>query len=453
MCRYQQRAQQRLALCSHACVLMLRADKSAGVLYGHPGSMVNAGLSIYMGADKADGTKASRTGKSRWLDHQKDIHCSPGTLASGMPAGFLSKEQEMSTPCEDMKPMLNAHGLVFDDTLNGRGRQSEAQQQKPVFISGNVLKKTVPGNARHLKLNFHLKNGSLIDTYSRIKNIFVALNRPFHMDPEEDAIWNRTEVTPFPRQGFDTQELVDAAVSRDECAPGYAFVTDPGRVEADKLLKPMTFRYLVDRLVGVLSGRSEWAPRAPVQQQATEAFREELRKASRASPAYGHDDAMRAVRRLLQLRLNPCAPEGDIDETMDPEAAARRKQLDRMAFQRAATGKRACFCKKAGFHDACHFRIVHLFQQLKVQAPAAHAYWTRLGMVEFIPAVQNALGLEHMTIPPKHNKSIRNGIWGWKLVPEGESGTDGTPWDTHIETAEGMMVQEDEDEADAERAW
>eukprot|EP00966_Prymnesium_polylepis_P188767 4374101-Prymnesium_polylepis.1 len=118
-----------------------------------------------------------------------------------------------------------------------------------------------------------------------------------------------------------------------------------------------------------------------------------------------------------------------------------------MAFQRAATGKRACFCKKAGFHDACHFRIVHLFQQLKVQAPAAHAYWTRLGMVEFIPAVQNALGLESMTIPPKHNKSIRNGIWGWKLVPEGESGTDGTPWDVHIETAEGVLVQEDEGEA------
>jgi hypothetical protein len=431
---------------------MLRADKSAGVLYGHPGSMVEAGLSIYMGANKADGTKASRTGKSRWLDHQKDIHCSPGTLVSGMPAGFLSKEQEMSTPCEDMKPMLDAHGLVFDDTLNGRSRQSEAQQQKPVFISGNVLKKTVPGNASHLPLKFHLKNGALIDTHSRIKNILVAFNRPFYMDPEEDALWNRTEVTRCPRQGFDTQELVDAAVSRGECAPGFAFVTDPGRVEADKRLLQMTARYLVDRLVAVLSGRSEWAPRAPVQQQATEAFREELRNASRASPAYGHDDAERSLRRMLQLRLNPCAPEGDIDEAMDPEAAARRKQQQRMAFQRAATGKRACFCKKAGFHDACHFRIVHLFQQLKVQAPAAHAYWTRLGMVEFIPAVQNALGLESMTIPPKHNKSIRNGIWGWKLVPEGESGTDGTPWDVHIETAEGVLVQEDEGEAaDVER--
>ena len=53
---------------------------------------------------------------------------------------------------------------------------------------------------------------------------------------------------------------------------------------------------------------------------------------------------------------------------------------------------------------------------------------------------------------PKHSKSIRNGIWGWKLVPEGESGTDGTPWDVHIETAEGVLVQEDEGEAaDVER--
>eukprot|EP00966_Prymnesium_polylepis_P221392 5121305-Prymnesium_polylepis.1 len=65
---------------------------------------------------------------------------------------------------------------------------------------------------------------------------------------------------------------MDAVVSRGECAPEYAFVIDPGRVEVDKRLLPMTARYLVDGLVAVLSGRSKWAPRAPAQQQATEAF-------------------------------------------------------------------------------------------------------------------------------------------------------------------------------------
>ena len=117
-----------------------------------------------------------------------------------------------------------------------------------------------------------------------------------------------------------------------------------------------------------------------------------------------------------------------------------------MAFQRAATGKKACYCKRPNFKDACHFTIAHLLAQLKFLAPAASAYWTRQGVGEVVSAVQSELKLDIETIQPRANKSIRNGIWGWTLVPEGEEGVDGRPWEKRIETHEGVMVPDDEED-------
>ena len=413
-------------------------------MYGHPGSMIEAGLTIYKGARLSNGVNASRTGKSRIIDHWAKVHRGPGRLVDSMPSDFLSKPQEMGKPCEDLRPLLGAHGLVFDDTFNGEAR--EPGLKKPVVLNGKVLKKHVPGNATHLPLAFHVKSGSLIDTFSRLKNIYIAVNRPFEMDAEDDSVWNRTEVTPFPRQGFRTKELLDAAVGQGKCAVEKAFVIDEKRVKDDDRLLSMTVRLLVDRIVAVESGRSTWTPRAPAQQQATEALREEMRSAAMAGPVYGRDEALRALRRLIQLRLKKCAPDGDIDEVLDGEAAVRRRQQQCMAFQRAATGKKACYCKRPNFKDACHFTIAHLLAQLKFLAPAASAYWTRQGVGEVVSAVQSELKLDIETIQPRANKSIRNGIWGWTLVPEGEEGVDGRPWEKRIETHEGVMVPDDEED-------
>ena len=78
--------------------LFLCTDKSAGVMYGHPGSMIEAGLTIYKGARLSNGVNASRTGKSRIIDHWAKVHRGPGRLVDSMPSDFLSKPQEMGKP-------------------------------------------------------------------------------------------------------------------------------------------------------------------------------------------------------------------------------------------------------------------------------------------------------------------------------------------------------------------
>eukprot|EP00966_Prymnesium_polylepis_P220829 5107553-Prymnesium_polylepis.1 len=113
---------------------------------GTPGGCSEAALNLWLGNLYVGTTMAaSRTGKGRLAAFMKKLLGEPGTTVNSrdsfaraaMVSHVVLEKKQDGKPCEEMRPLLNAH-VGFIDKLNSNKAIGDAQKANHSYIHPNV---------------------------------------------------------------------------------------------------------------------------------------------------------------------------------------------------------------------------------------------------------------------------------------------------------------------------
>ena len=437
----------------HREVTLRELDKLAEAMTGTPGGCSEAALNLWLGNLYVGTTMAaSRTGKGRLAAFMKKLLGVPGTTVNSrdsfaraaMVSHVVLEKKQDGKPCEEMRPLLNAH-VGFIDELNSNKAIGDAQKANHSYIHPNVVKNLLPSSTERLHYPFHGKYGLLMHTSGNLVRMVVMANDVPITNVEDISNLNRIEVTPFAFYGFYTQEDLDEYLAKGHVPEEHrnrCFLVDPARIQRDIKYISTAARYLIDRIISIRDGNSQgetprlqdkdkpgWHPCTEYHREHKEAYIAAVGKTATAKTEYTKEMAEDAIRRVAELRIDRCTGTAGQKQFSGNEAAAF------ISFQTASKGKDNCFCRAKNAAAACHFQTSVFEEQLKVMAPKASAYFAnKSGKVD---CLQRALGIEVRIIPLKKGVG-RSVIFGFKLIPADKDNIDGTAFKS-IENDDGTI--------------
>ena len=388
-------------------VALREMDKDAVTFLGECARMGDANIRVHLGPyDEENKAWGSRCGKTlrltlmgRIFGHMFDKSKPGGMLGLVMVPG---KAYSMFSGIEKTRTMwVDEAQDNKDKGGNGpTGRDDDVQTWNP----GLVLRLCPASD--NPTFTYRSEYGCEKTVRLNLQNLNVVSNR-VRVPANNPGFKTKTEVSPYPQLGFDTQEKVDASVN----AGKPAFLIDPKRLDFIKheMDRGVIARYFVDRAIAIHQDPTG-AP-YPKTQKHIDATNHLFEVSREPDAKLESDVANDKLRRFLGDSLCPCegVVTGDLKQSIvdiNKPGATRR-----------------CFCDRGRMSGrACHFTIRKLTDHLKKHDSGLYHHFTTGNHTRPLEKeVRTWVGIDMPNKQTQFNKYDRGAIFGYTIHIEPET--------------------------------
>lgn len=371
------------------------ADKDAVMLTGNPAIVSQANIRLHLGPyDPENEAYGSRSGKNLRMAMLKSVY--GDKLNTKLNASHLSMKMEAGKAYSIFDGVEHSLGLWIDEAQNKKnGDQSKVE----TWNEGFVLK--IATGSKASQFTYRVEHGKEKTVTLKVQAINVSSNK-INL-PDNPGIRSKTEVSPYPKLGFNTDEEVAASIARGQPA----FKIDPKMLNAVTEHPGKLARYYVERDKRILEDPDAVYPRSQAIKDATERV---LQQSTETTSTRSSEDVEMALEQFLSDHVKPCMPKGlsAYDETLNYGEQRKKFQHQRPR----------CFCGKKTNATACSFCMKDLAALLKEHVDhSTYKYFMPHGdkkITKLTSAVQSLLGLEQARIE-QVNGVERSTLFGFTL--------------------------------------